>query len=395
MAWTADEFRVTFSGLSMRYFPFKIFVLCILLPPVLYLLSVQWIEQYMEARYTTEVKKICTGDIKPLLDGKTRLKEALSKNIDGYLASRNALAKDLRITLTVTSKSGTILYPQTFEDDQGLLKTSSDPLGLAEENYRFLNEGLNIKLSVSLDPNSFLSYLILSVFIAISILFLYYFYRKLMNKAIKDNEESQKQWERILKRDQESRWALEILEQNRKELGDRLEDMKIKLSEANRSEDGMIEEIESLEEKITKNERLQVQQQEEIETLKAQIEQAKTGKPKKSKQKTKQYDFIFKRFKTIYKNLSFHERAIDGYNDLEDTLKLKCEEVIHLLNDEPDQVVIKRKVFGKKNRETVFEVLFAYKGRLYFRRLKDNTIEILAVGTKNTQDRELDFLDRL
>jgi hypothetical protein len=90
-----------------------------------------------------------------------------------------------------------------------------------------------------------------------------------------------------------------------------------------------------------------------------------------------------------------NERAVEGYQDLEEAMKIKCEEVIHQLNDDPDQVIIKRKVFGKKNRETVFEVLFAYKGRLYFRRLKDNTIEILAVGTKNTQDRELDFLDRL
>lgn len=377
----------------MRYFPFKIFALCILLPPVLYLLSAQWVETYMEARYTREIRKVCTGDIKPLLDGKTRLREALSRNIDGYLSSRNALAQDLRITLTVTTKNGVVLYPQTLDEDQGLLKTSSDPMGLAAENYRLLNEGLEIKISVSLEPNSFLSYLILLVFITGSILILYYFYKKGIQKAEKETEESQREWERILKRDQESRWALEILEQNRKELGDRLEDMKIKLSEANRSEDGMIEEIETLEEKIKKNELLQKQQQEEIENLKGQIEQVKTGKSKRPKQK--QYDFITKRFKTIYKNLSFHERAIEGYNDLEDALKLKCEEVIHMLNDEPDQVVIKRKVFGKKNRETVFEVLFAYKGRLYFRRLKDNTIEILAVGTKNSQDRELEFLDRL
>ena len=102
-----------------------------------------------------------------------------------------------------------------------------------------------------------------------------------------------------------------------------------------------------------------------------------------------------KRFKTLYKNLAFHERAIDGFRDFEEDMKLKCEEVIHLLNSEPDKVIIKRKVFGKKNRETVFEVIFSYNGRLYFRKLKDGSIEVLAVGTKNTQDRELEFLDRL
>ena len=354
-----------------------------------------WLEKVSEERYTREIKKICTGDIKPLLDGKIRLKDALSRNIERYFDSRGPLAKDLRITLTIRSKSGLILYPQSYEDAQGLLQSSADPMDLAGENYTLLNEGLDIQLSVELNPYSVLSFVILAFFMTGSILSFYFIYRSGMAKAKREEEESQKEWERMLKRDQESRWALEILEQNRKELGDRLEDMKVKLSEATRSEDGMIEEIESLERKIDQNEQLQIQQEQEIESLKAEIENAKTNKPTKGKQKSKYYDFVSKRFKTIYKNLSFHDRAIDGYNQLEDTMKLKCEEIIHQLNDEPDQVIIKRKVFGKKNRETVFEVLFAYKGRLYFRRLKDNTIEVLAVGTKNTQDRELDFLDRL
>jgi hypothetical protein len=76
-------------------------------------------------------------------------------------------------------------------------------------------------------------------------------------------------------------------------------------------------------------------------------------------------------------------------------MKLKCEEIVYLLNSDPDKVIIKRKVFGKKNRETVFEVIFAYNGRLYFRKLKEGSIEVLAVGTKNTQERELEFLDKL
>ena len=59
------------------------------------------------------------------------------------------------------------------------------------------------------------------------------------------------------------------------------------------------------------------------------------------------------------------------------------------------KIVFKRKVFGKKNRETVFENIFAYKGRLYFRNIGDNSIEILAIGTKQTQSKDLAFLDKL
>ena len=74
---------------------------------------------------------------------------------------------------------------------------------------------------------------------------------------------------------------------------------------------------------------------------------------------------------------------------------MKAEEVIHQLNANPDLVPIKRKVFGKKNRQTVLEVVFAYKGRLYFRKGQDRRVEVLAVGTKNTQERELEFLANL
>jgi hypothetical protein len=52
-------------------------------------------------------------------------------------------------------------------------------------------------------------------------------------------------------------------------------------------------------------------------------------------------------------------------------------------------------VFGGKGQKTVLEVLFGYKGRLYFRNTKDQQIEVLAIGTKNTQARELEFLARL
>jgi len=80
---------------------------------------------------------------------------------------------------------------------------------------------------------------------------------------------------------------------------------------------------------------------------------------------------------------------------LSEELKMKAEEVIHQLNEDPGLVRIKRKVFGGKGHQTVLEVLFGYKGRLYFRNTKDKRIEVLTIGTKNTQARELEFLAKL
>ena len=65
------------------------------------------------------------------------------------------------------------------------------------------------------------------------------------------------------------------------------------------------------------------------------------------------------------------------------------------LNEDPALVRVKRKVFGGKGQKTVLEVIFGYKGRLYFRNTKEKGIEVLAIGTKNTQARELEFLARL
>ena len=60
-----------------------------------------------------------------------------------------------------------------------------------------------------------------------------------------------------------------------------------------------------------------------------------------------------------------------------------------------DEVPIKRKLFRGKGKETVFEIVFARKGRLYFRRTKARKVDILVIGTKNTQEKDLVYLDHL
>ena len=137
---------------------------------------------------------------------------------------------------------------------------------------------------------------------------------------------------------------------------------------------------------------MQAEQTGEIENLRTKITQQEKGRHKQEKQKNKTAESTKKRFNTLYKNLRINERAIYAFVELNEEMKIKAEEVIHQLNDDPSVVTIKRKVFGGKGQKTVFEVVFAYKGRLYFRNLKNRQVEVLAVGTKNTQARELEFL---
>jgi hypothetical protein len=44
--------------------------------------------------------------------------------------------------------------------------------------------------------------------------------------------------------------------------------------------------------------------------------------------------------------------------------------------------------------KSIMEVIFGYKGRLYFKKTSTATIEVPAIGDKNTQARELEFLTK-
>ena len=72
---------------------------------------------------------------------------------------------------------------------------------------------------------------------------------------------------------------------------------------ASRNEDELLEEIVALEEQIKENIALQNEKQDEIDVLKEKIKFFERERRKESKQKTKAYNIIRKRFKTLYKNI--------------------------------------------------------------------------------------------
>jgi len=102
-----------------------------------------------------------------------------------------------------------------------------------------------------------------------------------------------------------------------------------------------------------------------------------------------------KRLRVLYKNLEIHTRSIQGITDLAEDMRIKAEEVILQLNMDPSLVTVKRKVFGKGGKTKVLEIAFGYNGRLYYRHNDAGRIEVLCVGTKNSQAKDLDFLDRV
>jgi hypothetical protein len=380
----------------MRFLSFKILALCILLPPILYITSALVIERYVHDRYSREIEETYIGDPQPLLQGSLPLKQAISKNIDRFLQSKSLITLGMVIRVAVTTKNGQILYPAAFEpaDESPLI---SDPAKVAAENFAIMNEGITVDVETRFEHNRLLSNTILVTSILVPLLILFFHYRAAARKAEIEDHEKSLEIDRLRKLQEENILQLEALAQERQNFQSELEVLKEIFSNeqkrAERNEDDLIEEIESLERKLTQNIALQDTQQQEISGLKEKIESYE--KSKQPTRKAKAADTVTKRFRVLYKNLAISDRAISGYLDLNQELKLQAEEVIHQLNSDPAVVTIKRKVFGGKGHKSVLEVIFGYKGRLYFRNTTEQRVEVLAIGTKNTQAHELEFLARL
>ncbi|MGD9245515.1 MAG: hypothetical protein PVH36_11330 [Desulfobacterales bacterium] len=382
----------------MKYLSFKILILCILLPPILYIFSLQSIERHLNKRYAKEIGDIYTGDTRPLFDGSVRLQDAINNNIDRYLQSKAILSWGVKAKVTVATKQNTILYPAVFNDEEVSVLPSA-PIQVAADNYNLMNEGLVVNVDLILEHNTLLSNTILTFYICISVLVLFLYYKAGIKKARQEDTEKETEIARLLEFEKNHTSKLKDLIKVKQKLISEIIKIKNKLVHerirASKNEDDLIKEIVALEENINENIALQNEKQEEINALKEKIKLLEKERQKENKQKTNSYNIVRKRLKTLYKNISVNKRAINGFIDLTDDMKIKGEEIIHKLNEDPSFVSVKRKVFGKKGRATVQEVIFSYKGRLYFRKKKDGQIEILTIGTKNTQAKDLEFLDNL
>ncbi len=381
----------------MRFFSIKILVLCILLPPALYLLTVLVLERQAAGRIARQIEEVYTGDPRALLDGSVRLEDALEANIRGYLAASVLARHGFAVRVSVATGSGRLLYPSAL-DPPAAGHAPPDPQRVAVENFALLSEGLSVHVEARLEHNRLISNAILGAYVLAALGVLLLHYRAAGRKLSREERERRGEIEHLVRLERENAAKLSGLHAERERLRAEFDRVKAVMEDertrAVRNEDDLIGEIESLEAKLNENLGRQTSQEDEIRGLREKIELLEKDQRRDDRGRTKAAAALQKRFATLYKNLAVSERAVDGLVELNEEMRLKAEEVIHQLNAAPDLVVIKRKVFGKKNRETVLEVVFAYKGRLYFRR-RDGKVEVVAVGTKNTQERELEFLASL
>jgi hypothetical protein len=382
----------------MKYFSFKILFICIVLPPLLHLGTIQTVETYLQKRYHQDIENVYTGDTRLLLNGSINLKDAINTNIDNYLKNKQMVRMGAKTDVLVTTRRDSILYPTIFdEESDAIVKRTRNEV--AADNYRLMNEGLVVKVSVSLERDSILVVAVFGFYYFISLLVLYRYYRIGAGRARLDALAREKEIDRLHDLEKQQQDRLQALREDKKYLSTEFQRIKKTFRQdkmqTTRNEDEFINEIMALEENVKNSLKLYGNQQRENEELRELVNQIGKDKQKGGRQKRKVESVVQKRFKALYKHVTFENRAYEGFAKLTEDMKIKAEEVVQQLSQDPAGVLVKRKVLMKKNPTAVFEVTFAYNGRIYFTRSKDNPAAILAIGTKNTQDKDLAYIDKL
>jgi len=130
----------------------------------------------------------------------------------------------------------------------------------------------------------------------------------------------------------------------------------------------------------------------ELTELRAQVKQA----GKLAARSAKDSELLGRRFAALYKQLEVDARALDDIVALGDeSLRLRAEEALKRLSDDPESTLVRRKVGGLPPHLSIFELGFAGKGRIYYTQGATRRFRVLAVGAKNSQNADLEFLSRL
>lgn len=136
------------------------------------------------------------------------------------------------------------------------------------------------------------------------------------------------------------------------------------------------------------------QKEREIHDLQGRLERAARGQSSRSRARAAEH--LERRLRTLYKTVEFDDRIVQDLLALGDeTQRLRAEEGIRRLADDPDTAAIRRKVGGLPPHLSIFELGFAGKGRIYYTRGRQQRFRVLAIGAKNSQNADLEYLSRL
>ncbi len=382
----------------MKHFPYRILFVCIFFPPVCYIFTLQVLEGYFQRQEIAQLNRLLIQHYDALYEGQYTVKEEVSRNISDYLSRDIKFRVGVTSQILVKTRDDRILYPAQFGGQAGgeyseLQSRSLNFVEVAQENYRILNEGLILSVAVQIRHNSWLSNSILLIYVFTSLLILLRFVKKGIREFEKEEREQKEIIEDLSERLRVEESRLKQVESKEEVYLQKIARLNKEKKDLSRDVDEFLEEVEQLEEGLKDQRSLKEELEREVARLRDELGQVK-DRLHRPRQKKKQVEAVAKRFKVLYKNLTFTERAIEGFLSLTDEFQLKAEEVIHKLNEGASQVSVKRKVFGRGGKMNVLETQFSYSGRIYFQKDSRPKTRVLAIGTKNTQDQDLAFIER-
>ena len=372
---------------------------------MLYILTLQAMEGITQRKWTSELQGTLISDSRALLEGRMRIEDEIQKNVDAFISSCRALRWGFRVKIFVKTEAGRRLYPSEirYAFDQKKFpqeRSISRPMEMmhwAEENLTIMDEGIELSLTVQIPRNAWLSNGILIFYILVFTFVLYRAYASSAREARQFELANQQALEAANERLMAAQQRLEDVSEKEAGYQDEIATLKSDLdlasNQVRETEDEALSEMEALEERLQESVGLKEELELEVLRLAEELERIQSAQQRPFKKRRKKTDSAAKRFKTLYKNLEIQERAIEGFLDLEVDLQLRAEELIHTMNDDSTKLTVKRKLFSKKGAAPTFECEFGYKGRIYWRPGPGTRTQILAIGTKNTQVKDLAFLE--
>ena len=102
---------------TLKNFPFKILFLCIFLPPVCYILTLNGLEKYLGKRETERVQDLMVQDQQALYEGRHTIKEEINRNIGRHLSDDFEHKIGVKTEILVKTRDDRILYPSQTKLD--------------------------------------------------------------------------------------------------------------------------------------------------------------------------------------------------------------------------------------------------------------------------------------
>ena len=266
-------------------------------------------------------------------------------------------------------------------------------MDVAAENYRILNSLIPPSIKISIKHNGWLSNSILLFYILLSLSLILLVLRKNFREAEIHEKDRRDYIENLTEKLKETESGLSEIRLKEDSYLKKIEELKKERESLSTDIDDLLEEMETLESGLTTQRNLREKRESELTELQNEIDDLKE-RMHNPKKKIKMTDTTRKRFRVLYKNLEFSEKAIESFLALSDEFQLKAEEVIHRLNEDRTLVSVKRRVFGRGGKMNVLEADFAYSGRVYYHIDPQSKIRVMGIGTKNTQDQDIAYLER-